>query len=65
LDDGSKEQRDGPDFDDDKLEGKQGNKRFMKKNGKVVGMRPESQQTFVSGGGYLGEGDFNETREYL
>jgi hypothetical protein len=37
----------------------------MFKNGRVVGMRPESQQTFVSGGGYMGEGDFNETREYL
>lgn len=37
----------------------------MKRNGDTVGIRPGSQQTFISGGGYMGEGDFNETREYL
>lgn len=48
-------------FNHDDLDGKRG----ASKNGKTAGMRPASQQTFLSGGGYLGEGDFNETKEYL
>ena len=42
-----------------------GQKRGGSKNGNTIGMRPGSQQTFVSGGGYMGEVDFNETNEYL
>ena len=48
-------------FNHDYLDGKRG----ALKNDKTVGMRPASQQTFISGGGYMGEGDFNETKEYL
>ena len=48
-------------FNHDDFDGKRG----ASKNGKTVGLRPASQQTFVSGGGYMGEGDFNETKEYL
>ena len=52
-------------FNHDESDEKMGQKRGLSKNGKTVGMRPESQQTFTSGGGYMGEADFNETKEYL